>query len=310
MKQPRYQDFVDELAAGLCPGVFVDDTGSPGLGRENGGPHPERKSWVAVVLTPENAREVFAEFPGALAELQESFHANEFHFADVYAGRGTFKGVPIAARLGIFEFMANIFKTYDFPVLVQTFDPENLLEIRRAAPLPEHIPGFDLRKPEDAALFFLLLRTKWFLESQPSKPARVFVDEGFKKKGTAMLIAPCDGAFADGMICFARSESVWPIQLADFAAFCLNRWQILFARDEISKTDRQFLEILSPIVGNYRNITRLERTLDDWKPRGTPKMPLQTVNPAAGTSAWNRGPDTAAGLQLNGNPLDRPKDQP
>ena len=46
----RYQDFVDEQQGGQVHGVFVDDTGSPGLRDTPGHLHPERKSWVAVVV--------------------------------------------------------------------------------------------------------------------------------------------------------------------------------------------------------------------------------------------------------------------
>src|SRR5205823_3051223 len=109
MNRPRYQDFWDELTQGKCYGIFVDDTGSPGLKNTPSNLHPERKSWVAVVIDPKLMPEVLRELPQALEELHRISGATEFHFADIHAGRGAFKSMDPDARLGIFGFMAHIF---------------------------------------------------------------------------------------------------------------------------------------------------------------------------------------------------------
>jgi hypothetical protein len=48
----------------------------------------------------------------------------------------------------------------------------------------------------------------------------------FKKSGAAIKIPHFERQFADGLVCFARSDAIQPIQLADFAAFALNRHQV------------------------------------------------------------------------------------
>ena len=93
-------------------GVFVDDTGSPGLDTAHLGLHPERASWVAVVVSPQDRPEVLEQFPAALAGLSQFVHSAEFHFGDIYAGRKEFRGVPLAVRLALFRFMAAIFRVY------------------------------------------------------------------------------------------------------------------------------------------------------------------------------------------------------
>src|SRR5690242_20360595 len=45
-----YYDFVVEQLRCELHGVFIDDTGSPGLRTGSEELHPERKSWVAVVI--------------------------------------------------------------------------------------------------------------------------------------------------------------------------------------------------------------------------------------------------------------------
>jgi hypothetical protein len=109
-----------------------------------------------------------------------------------------------------------------------------------------------LRKPQDAALFLLLIRIKWYLQGAVMKArARVFVDEGYKKNGLALRLPFWESVFSDSLICFAKSSSVLPIQLADFAAFCLNRTQLLLGKPELNELDKELLRILTPVAWNY-----------------------------------------------------------
>jgi hypothetical protein len=93
----------------------------------------------------------------------------------------------------------------------------------------------------------------------------VFVDEGFQRNGAVVVIPPFDSVFADGMLCFGRSDIILPLQLADFAAFCLNRVQLLLGKTELRPIDESFLRIISPIAWNYQNIPKL--TVDQWFPK-------------------------------------------
>jgi hypothetical protein len=259
MAQFRYSDFLTELRAGKLHGVFIDDTGSPGL--SNSALHPERKSWVAVVVSPGHVAEVLRQMPGAIRVLQRETGATEFHFADIYAGRKHFKGVDLRLRLAFFRFMADMFIIYRFPVIVQTFDPTNIDDLRRRGleTFPERLGPFNLTKPNDLALLFLLMNVKQFLKKQSAGPgpwARVFVDEGFQKNGAAIPIPTFEGCFADGLVCFAQSHSVYPIQLADFAAYCHNRVQLIIARPKLEPFDKMLVEILSPIAWNFQNVPK------------------------------------------------------
>lgn len=265
--QFRYQDFIDEQRAGGIHGVFIDDTGSPGLRDTPRNLHPERKSWVAVVVSRSDIAEVWKQFPAAIAELTAQTGASEFHFADVYGRRGAFKKVPLEKRLAIFGFMASIFDLYKFPIFVQTLDPVSLQDVCDRATFPERFGPFDCRKHEDLALLFLLLRVKRYLEDlypPHLRRARVFVDEGFLPNGRSVFIEPLQNTFADGLICFGRSNSIMPIQLADFAAFCLNRTQLLLGRPKISPLDQSLLQIIEPIAWNYQDIPRV--AVKDWFP--------------------------------------------
>jgi hypothetical protein len=212
---------------------------------------------LTLVVPPHQMPEVIEQLPGAIRELT-SYGFDEFHFADIYAGEGKFE-LDLNIRLAIFQFMAEIFKAYHFPIIVQTFDPDQLKELRSRGGLPNNIGVFNLRKQNDSALFFLLIRIKWYLEKyrqQPDIRANVFVDEGYKKDCVAISIPNWSSVFDKGLICFARSSTIYPIQLADFAAWSLNREQLILNKPSPTELDIKLLEILSPIVWNYVNIEK------------------------------------------------------
>jgi hypothetical protein len=158
--------------------------------------------------------------------------------------------------LGIFRFMARIFETYCFTVLVQTFDPENGTEIRRRAEWPERLGPLKFSDHEDLALIFALLRVRMHLKSLAGGNATVcvVVDEGPLSSGQAIVLPGLAPTFVGGAVLFASSRLVHPIQLADFAAFVLNRWQLLRVKDNLSEADRTLLEIVSPIAKCFVNI--------------------------------------------------------
>lgn len=261
MSTPKRQsvNLAAELRSGRHYGVFIDDTGSPGL--KTPGLHEQRKSWVAVIVPPHQTAEVMNQLPSALSLLQElGLNDPEFHFTDIWSGKAEYHKVDLQQRLGIFRFMAHIFATYRFKVLVQTFDPENASDIQDRADWPERLGPLKFADHEDLALIFALLRVRMHLKAIEggNATACVVVDEGRLASGKAIVIPGLAPTFFSGAILFASSRLVHPIQLADFAAFVMNRWQLLRVRECLSELDKTFLEILSPIVECFINIDSVQ----------------------------------------------------
>lgn len=256
-----YADHLQELSQGKLNGVFIDDTGSPGTPTLGHRLHPQRKSWVSVIVPYYQMSEVielFMQTIPALNTIQRS-NVKEFHFGDIYAGRNLYSNINLDQRLAIFKFMAFIFQKFSFPILVQTLDPINHKEIMERGNFNERLGVFNFSKHEDLALFFLLCRTKELITKDKSLSGNissVFIDEGYKKAGSALKINYWKDWIAKGLIHFGRSDEISPIQLADFAAFCLNRSQIILGKETMSETDSKFLEIMSPIIWNYQNIPK------------------------------------------------------
>jgi hypothetical protein len=267
LANPTFDDYLREMRLGKVAGVFIDDTGSPGLSDTPTYLHPDRKSWVAVIIPRGQIAEVWEQFPGVIDELQRLTGAREFHFTDIYGGNRDFKGVEPPIRIALFDFVAGLFAHYKFPVLVQTLEPGIVDRICQAR---HRLPGskqFDFSNHAHIALVFLLLRVRNYLRSElAGQSACVFVDEGIQKDGAYLRIAGFQPEFRDGLIRFGNSESILPIQLADFAAFGVNRVQLIRGKSSLSEADARLLEIYSGLAMNFINIELREADLKNWEP--------------------------------------------
>ncbi|MFC3110837.1 hypothetical protein ACFOFO_23270 [Undibacterium arcticum] len=197
------------------------------------------------------------QLPSALSYLQElGLNDPELHFTEIWGGRGEYSKLDLQQRLGIFRFMAHIFTTYRFSVLVQTFDPDNAADVLNRANWPDNFGPLKFSDHEDLALIFALLRVRLHLKSLEggNATACVVVDEGRLSNGKAIILSGLAPTFCAGAILFASSRLVHPIQLADFAAFVMNRWQLLRVKDRLSKLDKTLLEIISPVAECFVNI--------------------------------------------------------
>lgn len=256
-------NIADELRSGRHYGVFIDDTGSPGLNTK--GLHSERKSWVAVLISPDQMPEVMDQLPKSLTVLSElGLKKPEFHFTDIWAGKGEFGSLNLQQRLGIFKFMTYIFDTYKFKILVQTFDPENSSDILRRAEWPKALGPLKFNRHEDLALIFALLRVRLHLKDFVGEQASacVVVDEGRFGSGYNLVIPGLAPIFAFDSILFASSRDAQPLQLADFAAFVMNRWQLLRVKNKLTDLDKTFLEIVEPLGSLFLNLDK--RSVVGW----------------------------------------------
>ncbi|NLY01698.1 MAG: DUF3800 domain-containing protein [Rhodopirellula sp.] len=278
MKNPEWAKLynqeraIQKILAGDYFGVFIDDTGSPGMANTPAKLHPNRKSWVAVVVPPTQVLEVTSAINGILQPLR-GLGVKECHCVDIYSGKGPFrKELPSELRTVLLQFFADVLYLFDIAIYVQTFDPENYAKLFKWPRLPKIASCFDMHRHEDAALWFLLIRVRDHLlanRTSNGQRAMVFVDEGMKKAGTRIEVDVFDDVFLDGHLLFASSAAVPLLQLADYAAFCINRVQLIARKEKRSDFDIAFLEMMEPLAGQFRNCT-LKVT---WPNRDGPMVP-------------------------------------
>ncbi len=156
------------------------------------------------------------QIPHALTALRDLGLDNpEFHFADIWAGKGEYKKLDLEQRLAIFRFMVEVFRIYGFQVLVQTFDPVNAADLRGRADWPDSFGPLKFSNHEDFALIFALLRIHMHLKTIQggNATACVVVDEGRFASQQAIVLPGLSPTFYEGAILFASSRLVHPIQL-------------------------------------------------------------------------------------------------
>ena len=149
---------------------------------------------------------------------------------------------------------------------MQTFDPDNATDIRNRGKWPESLGPLKFNDHGDLALIFALLRVRMHLKSLEggNATACVVVDEGRLSSGKAIVLPGLAPTFFAGAVLFASSRQVQPIQLAlaDFAAFVMNRWQLLRVKDSLTQLDKTLLEIVWPIGDTFINIDSMP--VHDW----------------------------------------------
>jgi len=256
------------LSAEFC-GTFIDDSGTPGQSSPSEHLHPGRKTWVALVLEAHHVATVYREMPGALSELARHVNANEFHAVDIYGGTGEFASASLNIRLAFLESLAYLFATYRFPVLVQTFSPANVAEHEPVLSAAGTIGPFDFTSATDAGLLLLIRQVREYLAQQPQsfqEPCVLVADEGRCKAGAFVPVPPFASFAIHGGLFFESSRAVFPLQLADFAAFSINRTQWLLSKQHRTDLDNWILCLFSTFSSCFVNLPKLRGNADTWTP--------------------------------------------
>jgi hypothetical protein len=157
--------------------IAIDDTYGPVDVEPSRYVTGKRRTYVGVQFTDTEAEEVREDVRGCLAALPDllGIAPTEFHFVDMYNRKGLWAAMPSEANLDLFEFFADIYRRYRWPVWVQTVDDRTLANGELA--VNGVVDGINLTTREGQALMLLLLKIRRQL---PSYPERVVlrIDEG------------------------------------------------------------------------------------------------------------------------------------
>jgi hypothetical protein len=193
-----------------------------------------------------------------LAGVRSDFGAGELHFTDIFSGKGAWKGVSVNRRIEIFDLMSTLMNAFGLPIIHVTTSNETLLDH------PEILSELKLKKGAwwslaDIEHFgFLRLCSKVaqylreFHQDAPHDfdfPMPLYVDEGLMKAGNEVILPNWGDVICGPKALFCDSVAVSGIQLADFAAFSLNRTQWITAKHKtgqpVTDAEREFLTTTS-----------------------------------------------------------------
>jgi hypothetical protein len=251
--------------------VLLDDTGSPGQTAGSTYLDPARYTWIAVVADKTHTSTIYQRLPAFLANLKSVTGLDELHCSDLYNGKRC-KEIALDVRLSFFEELVSMFCDSGVSIRVQSVSPYTLADFsRRGIDLTKPAGSFRLNEPKWLALFLLLIQVKELIKTSPmvyGRGAYFYADEGLRQPGRGIRTELLDGVSPDSTLYFCSSKSFPPIQLADFAAFGLNRTQWLLTKRELTDLDKTVLRIFQPLAARTANLKLEEIDLDAWSPDG------------------------------------------
>ena len=260
----------------ITSGVYIDDSGMPGVQTKSKFLHESRKSWCGVVAPSKISADLTQAMSIFIDGVKSDYGASELHFTDIFNGRGTWKSVKVDQRIMIFDLMGLIFEKFQMPVFYQTWsveyedDHKEIFENLKQS-------NFKFWKPEridHMGLIILIIRlgqNMWDLRKLSSDFDEIFpilIDEGLAKAGNKFK-TPCEynGVFTKE-VSFVSSNENLGIQMADFAAFVISRTQWIIhnktAGESFSRADKHILSIcnkfnhwsLELIVGEEKSLSK------------------------------------------------------
>lgn len=243
-----------------CACVFIDDTGSQG--QKQNLPHlpDDRFTWAGIIIPPRLGGQVFHYMDELLGKGQNKYGIDEFHFVEIFGGKNNWQNVDVKERLNIFRVFADFIGQKKFEIASATLeDADDHLDNK--FPRSLIIKGKDMKDPKILSLYILLRRVAEILDKLEWTNTLVVIDEGIQKKQSLIKCNKFPSSFRKGEIHFASSREVTPLQLADFAAYSLNRMQIVCAKyiensRSLGFIDFGFMDATGPIVSLYKNTIR------------------------------------------------------
>ena len=255
----------------ISEGYYIDDAGTPGVESNSTFLSKSRKSWCAVVVPQRVTKEISHAIDLLLSGVKQDYGAEELHFAEIYGGRGPWKGVPVADRVTIFDLMAEVLAKFDLPVIYQTASKSTILDHPKVFYGVIKKPGqfWDIKDVSHFGLLFLChqisIYFSYLKENYPSDfpaPLRAYVDEGIAKEGATVGLPNWGESILGKRLLFRRSVDSPGLQLADFAAFSISRTQWIAARQKkgepVTKADQHIMNISRKL-----NVFNLERVQID-----------------------------------------------
>jgi hypothetical protein len=190
-------------------------------------------------------------------KLNQSTGATEFHFSDIYQGINQFKNVSLQNRLAIFrDIVSFLTETINPAIFVQSADNEFLQEVSSQYTLPNFPSPLSMDRPRNFCFVILLCRIMDYIENTRSgtEQAIVCCDQGILQSGYYLRFPMKPGLIHDNTVYFFDSKEQRGIQLADFAAFVLNRQQLLFKKKKLNSLEKTFLLIVEPLAPLFKNV--------------------------------------------------------
>ncbi len=223
--------------------VYIDDTSFAG-NSEQGLVDKSTVLWTAVILK-EKQKQLLEE---CVEKLLDYFRVSEFHFKEIYGGRGEFANFSFEDKLKIVECFVALYNKYRPMCLIGTCDKNTLSNTGFSDKFQKFkIDGFSFEKPKDYSLYVLLLNIQRYIKNKKKKykqyrclQIRIIIDEGRQKVGSTQKIVGDDVDYIE--LQYESSQQIKLLQFADFLAFVSNRIVTNIEKERKTEFDKAFMQ--------------------------------------------------------------------
>jgi hypothetical protein len=212
----------------------IDDTGSPGNNSQSLLLKSSRYTSVAVLIQKEIRAELSSKIVTLIAKYS-LLGIKEFHFTDLLNQRKEYRMLSKDEVKQIFQDFTEILMQFQYGVFVQTMTPESYAE--------NGLEDDGTLSLEEKTLKFIILRIRHYVNAvNPIRNFEIMSDEGIGKKGTHRSY-PELSAFTDKpQVSFFASHDDPLLQVADYFAFCLNKFQLIAIKNNRTAFDIWFMK--------------------------------------------------------------------
>ncbi|HCM0830577.1 DUF3800 domain-containing protein [Vibrio parahaemolyticus] len=225
--------------------VAFDDSGSPGISTPSNWLADNRKSYVATILLPEQVQQLTDIMLAGVELIRKTWGIEEFHLTDIMNGKGQWSVMPQEDRFATFEVMCDVFSSHYIPCVSQTWDKSfyerNGIDPNSIGEL-EHL---DKLNYEHVAFYLTLKKSLTYIaDNGLAGDIDFYCDEGIRNAGSSLKFSFLTQFTPRDFIQFEESKSNIYLQIADFAAYCFNKSQMLAVKKNKTETDWKILNCI------------------------------------------------------------------
>ncbi|MBY5329938.1 DUF3800 domain-containing protein [Rhizobium leguminosarum] len=211
--------------------IYADDSGNPGVESGSEFLPSARKSWTAVIVPTVVTGEVQKGMTIFLDGVRAEYGAEELHFTEIHSGKSVWKRISADKRAEVIKLMADLMAALGLPIVHQSIGDFTLLD-HPADVFPAKAGDWDLKDYSQLALVILCSRLAHHLRAMKADspedfdlPCELYLDAGILPSGRVRRLPNWQDVIEGPTAQFRNSSELAGLQLADFAAFVINRSQ-------------------------------------------------------------------------------------
>ena len=107
--------------------IYIDDTGTPSFTSKSKYDSGDWKTWIAVIIPHDKIDKLKNVLSECFIKFNKQVGIKEFHFAEIYSGKGVYRKMQIEERLSLFREFVQIYRQFQFQIIVQSLTSDDII---------------------------------------------------------------------------------------------------------------------------------------------------------------------------------------